>query len=210
MQDDFIPERIKPLEERILEVMSSITQWDFRVVKGYFPNEHDKGIYRALKKLEDGGQIRLLGWQGRTKQFTTKGLSNLPTIPVANGARLDIKAMFPFISAEYTEDYAWKKLARLNNFPILIGQIFTTAQLDNEEEFRKAYRDLLEGFSDYINELRGMLEQAESVRNHAIMSGDTELFKSLVLSSMPTQDEMTNFKIWLSKLVRSRNEEQSL
>lgn len=200
-----IPQRIKPLDERILELVDTLVQWDFKIVKGYFPNEHEKSIYRALNKLENEGRIRYLGWRGRTKQYTTKGVSNLPTIPTVKGTRVDIKSMFSVVTSEYTEDYVWKRLSRLNDFPTLIGRIFVTAQLDEERGFKANYINLITELNNYRSELTFMLAQVDAIVMHPIMSGDPSLFKSIVSSESPDPHKLNEFKVWLTQFLKQKD-----
>jgi hypothetical protein len=197
------PRRIVPLDERVLAMVSTIPQWDFKVVRQLFSNEHEKALYRAVGKLEEDGKIRYLGWKGRTKQYTTQGISSLPVLSLPGSISIDIRTMFPAIKDQY-KDGRWVKLEELNDVLITIGQLFIVAQLDDKDLIEN-YRSLLLKFNDYKRSLDTIMGYIDTIRKHPIMSGDTKLFKSALTGEAPSNDEMNEFKVWLSKLLRERD-----
>jgi hypothetical protein len=206
MQEPFhadveVPKKIVPLAERILAMVANTPQWDFKVVKAFFPTEHEKALYRALGQLEKDGKIAYLGWRGRTKQYTTMGVSNLPKLRLSSGASVDIKTMFPVIQTQY-KDGRWETLQAINEIPITIGQLFILAQLDDDKALLENYRALIIKLNDYKRTLQTIMGFVDSIQSHPIMSGDLKLFKNVLNGDSPTQEEMTAFKVWLSRFHR--------
>ncbi len=201
--NEVVPTRFVPLADRVLGMLSNTPQWDFKVVRAFFPNEHEKALYRALKELEESGRIRYLGWQGRTKQYTTLGISKLPQLTMPDGYRFDIKMLFPLISKQYDKDGHWIKLQEANDLFITLGQMFIIAQLD-ESELKDGYGEIILKLGDYKKSLQTMLGYVDAVLSHPVMSGNPKLFKAVLTGDSPSQQQIGEFKVWLSKLLRER------
>lgn len=196
-----VPNEYVALEERVLAMLAETPQWDFKVVRAFFPNEHEKALYRAIKKLEESGRIVNLGWQGRTKKYTTMGISKLPTLVMPNGQRYDIKTLFATVPTTY-ENGISSGAKGINEILITINQLFLVAQLSDDKELLAQYKELILKFSEYKRILTTMLAWVEAVQQHPIMSGDLKTFKSILTGDSPDQEQINQFRVWVSRFRR--------
>jgi hypothetical protein len=198
-------QRIKPLEERILGMVQDTIVWNFKTVQKLFPGENEKSIYRALKRLENGGRIRFAGWSGRTKQYTTYDVSNLPVFRTATGREIHLKEWPKTIAAVYNEHGVWRNLEAFNEFPILLSQIFVTATLE-DKELLENYREIVSRLGEMRNTVQVLLNWLNTLLDHHIMSGDPVALKNIVAKEQLTIEELNEFKRWYTQFVKRHNE----
>lgn len=201
MSDEEFFEQFTPIEDRLLGLVQGQPYWNFKLVKSLMPQEGDKNIYRAINKLEETGRIRCLGWQGRSKQYTTRGVSNLPHLLLPNGQAVDLKLFYPGIPDGYKNGHMVAAL-KINNLLINIGQLFTLAQIKDEQELLAQYKELVLEFNEYKRILLLLLSWIEAIQKHPIMSGDLNTFKAILAGDSPSQEEINKFNVWVTRFRR--------
>jgi len=195
----------KPLDSRILGMVKDIPVWNFKTVKKLFSQEHDKSIYRALKKLEDSGSIKFVGYHGRLKQYSCYGVSNLPTFTNSEGGKATIKDWATHIDSQYDESGNWKLLEKFNEFPALLGQIFLIAKMDGDD-LVKDYRELIRQLVDIKTALDTFESYITVLMMHPIMQ-DHEVFKRIVTSEQFDPAELHKLMVSLNnhnKIIMAR------
>jgi hypothetical protein len=190
--------QFKPLEARILGMVSNMPVWNYKVVSELFPTEHSKSIYRALNKLEKSGQINCLGWHGRSKQYSTYDVSNLPIFINSNGKQTPMVEWAKYTHTHQYDGTHWRNLQNtLNEFPILVTEMFVVAQRDGDE-FLAGYQALIKRLVEMKTAANSVSMWIDVLLNHAIFN-DKDTFKALLRKEMLDPQLLNEFKVWLFK-----------
>ena len=198
-EDQELLNKYEPLDNRIYELISELPVWDVPVIKRMFPNENDKAIYRALKRLETSGRIRCIGWHGRSKKYTTRGVSNLPVLTMDDGTKITIRDYFSNMERRYDSDGNWGYIIQmLNDLPVNIAMLFIIAELD-DTELPAEYAAMLDRLVKQRTALNNLQSWIQALLDHPIFNGGLKTFKSTLLEDMPDRQTINEFKVWYSK-----------
>jgi hypothetical protein len=198
----------KPLEDRVLAMVADIPVWNAKTVAKMFPNDSQQSVYRAIRKLVAGGRIRFAGWHGKVKQYTTHDVSNLPVIVRSTGEKEAIDVWVKHIKSMYKDD-RWQLLDVFNEFPVALGLLFVAATEKDDAELTKIYRELLRRFVEMRTAAQTFNKWLDAILAHPIMSGDIEVFRSILTKEQLEPEDLNAFRAWHFKFEQrkeSKNE----